>query len=212
MNGIIKIAIIAAISISIGGCRSSSGEGNTNAPAMSGGGAANQANNSTVSSTNPELIPYPGTENTNGKPATNGDTKVVTVDPKQLKPTNPPIPAADNSEVTTVLNEKGAVETRTFKNNPILAKIERATAGRDVQVKVFLKNGKVVNLPPDKIKNFTGDSAELILQAAGIQLPKPAQTGATGAATSTKTAGTKETKPGETTRTPNAPPVRVPTP
>jgi hypothetical protein len=210
MNGIIKVIIIAGISISIGGCSGTSGESNTNA-STANVGTANQANNSTVSNTNPEMIPYPGTENTNGAPPMDNNAKVLTVDPKQLQPTNPAVPGADNSEVITALNEKGAVETRTFKGHPVLAKVERTTAGRDLQLKVFLKNGKVVNLPPDKIKNFTGDSAQSILQAIGISAPKPPQTVGTGAATGTKTEDTKETIESRPPPAPNAPPVKAPT-
>lgn len=209
MNGIIKILIVTGILILIGGCSGTANESDTNASATN---AANQTNNSTVSNTNPNMIPYPGTENTNGVVAANGDVKVVTIDPKQLQPTNPSIPAADNSEVSTVLNEKGAVETRTFKGNPVLAKIERTTVGRDVQLKAYLKNGKVVNLPADKIRNFGGDSVQEILQAIGISAPKPpVQNADTGAATGAKTEDAPEIKPNRTTQTPNAPPVKVPT-
>lgn len=208
MNGIIKILIIAGILISNGACSGTSGEGNTNAANT---GATNQANNSTASNTNPQMIPYPGTENTNGVVAANSDVKVVTVDPKQLKPTNPGFPAADNSEVISTLNEKGAVETRIFKSHPVLAKIEKTTYGRDIQLKVYLRNGKVVDLPLEKIKNFAGDSAAEILQAAGISQPKPVQNAETGAAVGTKTENTKESKPERPAQTPNAPPLKVPT-
>jgi hypothetical protein len=209
MKGIIKIAIIAALLISINACSGSSSESVLNSPATNAN-TTNSANNAASSNTNAGLIPYSGTENTNGVPA-NADTKVVNIDPKQLKPTNPAMPAADNSEVGIALNEKGAVETRTFKSNPVLAKIEKTTEGRDVRLKVYLKNGKVIPIPAEKIKNFTGDSAEQILQAAGIQPPKPIQNIDTGAATGTKTADTTESKPNGATQTPNAPPVRMPT-
>ena len=209
MNGIIKIAIIAAILILIGGCAGSSGESSANA-STANANAANLPNAATLSSDNTELIPYP-TPNANGNPAANGETKVVNIDPKQLKPTNPAIPAADNSEVVIDLNQKGAVETRIFKSNPVLAKVEKMTYGRDVSVKVYLKNGKVIPLPTEKIKNFTGDSAEQILQAAGINTPKPVQNAETGAMTGTKATDSTESKADAPPRTPNAPPIRVPT-
>jgi hypothetical protein len=208
MRRIIKIVIIAGVLISIAACSGSSSDSVLNSPATNAN-TTNAANNA-ASNSNAGMIPYPGTENTNGIPA-NVETKVVSVDPKQLTPTNAAMPAADNSEVLIALNEKGAVETRTFKSNPLLAKIEKTTEGRDVRLKVYLKNGKVISLAPEKIKNFTTDSAEQILQAAGIQTPKPVQNAGTGAATGTKTADTTESKPNAASQTPNAPPVRMPT-
>jgi hypothetical protein len=218
MNGIIKIVIIAAVSISIGGCSGSSSESVLNSPAN--GSTPNAANNAPLSNTNAGLIPYPGTENTNGSPAANGNVKVVNIDSTQLKPTNPAVPAPDNSEISTSLNQQGAVETRIFKSNPVLAKIEKTSFGKDVQLKLYLKNGRVIPLPAEKIKNFTTDSAAQILQVAGIQSPKPVQNVETGAATGTKTGDISETaankpalesKPNAPRQTPNAPPLRVPT-
>jgi hypothetical protein len=209
MNGIIKIAIIAAILIPVGGCGGNSVETNANA-STANADAANLPDAATLSSGNTELIPYQAA-NTNGNPAANGETKVVNIDPKQLKPTNPATPAADNSEVTIDLNQKGAVETRIFKSNPVLAKVEKTTYGRDVGVKVYLKNGKVIPLAAEKIKNFTVDSAEQILQAAGVNAPKPVQNVETGAMTGAKAAETTETKPNQAAQTPNAPAVRAPT-
>lgn len=213
MNGIIKFTIIAAFSILLGGCSGTSGENNSNAPTANGN-TSNQVNGATVSNNNPALIPYPGTENTSGNSAANSDIKVTNIDPKQIKPTNPAMPAPDNSEMLTVLNEKGVVETRTFKSNPLLAKAQRTTVGRNVQIKLFLKNGKVIDVPAEKIENFPADSAAQILQAAGIVAPKPVQNpvqnAETGAATGAKTEDTKESKPNRPSQTPNAPPLKVP--
>lgn len=209
MNGIIKISIIAAFSVLLGGCAGTSGENNANAPTANVN-RSNQTNGSTISGNNPDLIPYPGTENTNGVPTANSDVKVTKIDPTQIKPTNPAMTAADNSEILTVLNEKGAVETRTFKSNPLLAKIERTTVGKNVQLKVYLKNGKVIDLPAEKIGNFTNDSAQQILQAAGLVAPKPVQNAGTGAATGTKAEETKDGKLNPSAQTPNAPPVKAP--
>jgi hypothetical protein len=122
------------------------------------------------------------------------------------------MPAPDNSEMLTVLNEKGVIETRTFKGNPLLAKVERTTVGRNVQLKVYLKNGKVIAVPAEKIGNFPTDSAQQILQAAGLAAAaSPVQNAGTGAATGTKTEETKESQPNPSAPTPNAPPVKAPT-
>lgn len=208
MSGILKIAIIAAILTLLGGCSGTSVDKNINA-STANGNSSNPANGESVSNT--AMIPYPGRGNTSGAPPADGDVQVVNIDPKQLKPTNPAIPAADNSEVVTTLNEKGAVETRTFKSHPVLARVEKTTFGREVQLKVHLKNGKVIPVQSEKIKNFTNDSAEQILQAAGIVSPKPAQNADTGAVTGTKTEVTKESKPNAAGQTPNTPPIKAPT-
>ncbi|HEX8367169.1 MAG TPA: hypothetical protein VF604_01260 [Pyrinomonadaceae bacterium] len=208
MNGILKIAIIAIILTLLGGCSGVSGDNNANA-STANVNSSNTANTESVSNT--AMIPYPGPGNTSGAPPANSDVQTVNIDPKQLKPTNPAVPAADNSEVISTLNEKGAVETRIFKSHPILAKVEKTTFGRDVQLKVYLKNGKVIPTPPEKIQNFINDSAEQILQAAGIQSPKPVQNAGTGAATGMKTEDTKESKPNAAPQTPNAPPIKAPT-
>ena len=209
MNGIIKIIIIAAILTLLGGC---SGASNGDADATSANGnSPNPANSAPVANTNTAMIPYPGTGNTNGAPPAETDAQVVRIDPKQLKPTSPAIPGTDNSEVSTVLNEKGAVETRIFKSHPVLAKIERTTFGREVQLKAYLKNGKAVSLAPEKIRNFTTDSAQQILEAAGIQTAKPVQNAGTGAATGTKTEETKESRTDNPAQTPDAPPLKAPT-
>lgn len=207
MNGIIKIVIVITIAAFIAGCSGASGENRATANANT----SNPANSVTVSNANPgDLIPYPGTENSNGSPS-NANVKVTNIDPQKIKPTNPAMPAADNSEITSTLNEKGGLDTRTFKSHPLLAKIERTTEGREVRLKVYLKNGKVIELPPGKIGNFANDSAAQILQAAGVQSPPPpVQNADTGAVTGKKTEETKESKPSSPAQTPNAPPGKVP--
>ena len=83
-------------------------------------------------------------------------------------------PAPDNSEISSTMNNNVPTEIRTFKNNPMLVKMERIFVDvKNPQIKVYLKNGKVVNVPPGKISNPATVSADEILSAAGIA-PKPA--------------------------------------
>lgn len=217
MKKVLIITTLTAFLIVIANCSGNSGDEKANVSINNAnGGNVNLTNSEMAANINTNMIPYPGTENTSGKPPlANADMKVVNVETKNLKPTNPTIPAADNSEIVTILNDKGAVETRTFKTNPLLSKIERTTLGKDVQLKVYLKNGKTISLQPDKIKNFTSDSAEQILVAAGIQPPPapPTQNSGTGAATGAKSEPGTQTqiKPNNPGKTPNAPGViRVP--
>lgn len=77
--------------------------------------------------------------------------------------------APDNSEVTSRMNVNGLpLETRTFNNHPILAKIERLDLD-DRNIKIYLRNGKSVKLPEGKITNFLSAPASDILNAAGLE-------------------------------------------
>jgi len=82
--------------------------------------------------------------------------------------------APDNSEISGTMNDQGVpIETRAFKNNPLLAKVEKIyTNANNPSIKVYLKNGKVINVPPDKIGNPSTASANEILVAVGA-IPKP---------------------------------------
>ncbi len=84
-------------------------------------------------------------------------------------------PASDNSEITATMDKQGVpIETRTFKDNPMLVKVERVFIDlKNPQTRVYLKNGKVVNVSPDKLSNPSTASANEILTAAGI-IPKSA--------------------------------------
>jgi len=93
--------------------------------------------------------------------------------PIQAKPMS--YPAPDNSEITSTMNNKVPIETRTFKNNPMLVKVERIFV-KDVkhpQIKVYLKDGKVLEVPSGRIENSATASANEILSAVGLVL-KPA--------------------------------------
>jgi len=78
--------------------------------------------------------------------------------------------APDNSEISSTMNNQGIpIEIRTFKNNPMLAKVEKVfTDLKNPQIKVYLKNGKVVDLPSGKISNSSTASANEILTAVGV--------------------------------------------
>jgi len=76
--------------------------------------------------------------------------------------------APDNSEITSTMNAKGQpLETRAFKNHPVLVKIER-TDLNDRDIKVYLKSGKVVILPENKAGGFLTVPASDILKAIGL--------------------------------------------
>ncbi|MCS6874028.1 MAG: hypothetical protein NZM17_05050 [Pyrinomonadaceae bacterium] len=83
---------------------------------------------------------------------------------------------SDGSEYWAILDEKGVTETREFKNHPQLAKIEKFTQGKNSTVKAYLKDGRVLQIPANKIRDFAQDTAEQILMAAGIKtVTKPVE-------------------------------------
>lgn len=93
------------------------------------------------------------------------------IDPSKMNKTILP----DGSEYYAVLDAKGVTETRVFKNNPDLEKIEKFTQGRNVTIKAYLKNGKVIQIAPNKIRDFAQEPADQILIAAGVKSPPPPQ-------------------------------------
>jgi hypothetical protein len=82
-------------------------------------------------------------------------------------------PAPDNSTFTSYLTDAG-YEIRTFKNHPQLLRVEKRTANDGSQtIKVFLRNGKVVQLPGKSIPLLASAPAEVIAGVAGIQPASP---------------------------------------
>lgn len=79
-------------------------------------------------------------------------------------------PAPDDSEIIAENNTDGdLVETRIFKNHDMIAKVERilTASRRDGRVRIFLKNGRVYELPVSKLKNALKDSPGDIIKAVG---------------------------------------------
>jgi hypothetical protein len=80
--------------------------------------------------------------------------------------------APDNSEIFAELGEV-PIETRVFKNHPQLIKVVKSGIPPNQTIKVYLKGGKTVDLPGDKITNLGTEPAANILQAVGIQPAAP---------------------------------------
>ena len=91
-------------------------------------------------------------------------------------------PAPDSSEITTALGQD-LVETRTFKNNAQIAKIEVIGTTKKT-VKVYLRNGQVRELPEGKVGDPLSESASNILKAlapGGVETGKSESKPASGA-------------------------------
>lgn len=144
---------------------------------LAGDGQTNENSNSLVDgqkiqvqNIDPNTVNMPGNSNMNvpnGRVITNGPA-----DPNfKGKPME--MPAAYNSTMSTTMNKDGKfLETRAFKDDPQILKLERMQELKTF--KLYLKNGKVIELPYEKAENlFLQGSPSDLLLAAGI---KPAAT------------------------------------
>lgn len=77
------------------------------------------------------------------------------------------LPAPDDSEYTSQLTDVG-LEVRTFKKHPQLLKVEKTITPTEQKVRVFLKDGRVLEVPASKINSMRSDPASVFLAAAGI--------------------------------------------
>ena len=80
-------------------------------------------------------------------------------------------PAPDNSTFVSYLTDAG-YEIRTFKSHPQLLRVEKRVATDSQTIKVFLRNGRVVELPGNALSALATVGADAILSAAGVQ-PNP---------------------------------------
>lgn len=166
--------LIIAILVFSGGC-------STNPPADQANLGANPAANSnpsnanTVAATNAkpasELQPYNGVQNLNPNAfnATNDNLKVIPYQPKKGEMPYGTRTAPDDSIFSSGSRGKDFVETRTFKNHPILSKVEKIMDGKTSKYKVYLKGGKIVEAPADKLTNFAAMAPNSILEAIGMK-------------------------------------------
>jgi hypothetical protein len=173
---------MAVLAVS-GGCSSnpetnSPANGGAN-PALVSGSNTNPANANTAAATNADptgaVVPYNGVQNLNPNAfnAASDNLKVIPYKPKDGELPYGSRNAPDESVVSTTSRGKDFVETRTFKNHPQLAKVEKITDGKDTKYKVFLKNGKILDAPADKMGNFTALAPNSILEVVGIQPKLP---------------------------------------
>ena len=79
-------------------------------------------------------------------------------------------PAPEDSTMTATLTDF-ARETRTWKKHPVLAKVEKVHDGGDGSIKVYLRDGKVIDLPGNSIGQLDQVTAASVLQIAGVTAP-----------------------------------------
>src|SRR5215213_11490706 len=137
---------------------------------------SNPANANSIAATNsnpPGAQPYNGVQNLNPSAfnATNDNLKVIPVQPKKDEMPYGSRTAPDDSIISSGSRGRDFVETRTFKSHAVLDKVEKIMDGRTTKYKVYLKSGKVVDAPAEKMSNFAVTSPEGILDAIGM-MPK----------------------------------------
>ena len=112
-------------------------------------------------------------------PATNARDRLARKRFIDVPSTGPPPPpqllaAPDNSQIATTMNRDGAViETRIFKNHPQIEKVESIwLTPKQRNVRIFLKDGRVVETKTDRIETLRTASTKLLLEIAGIKVTK----------------------------------------
>lgn len=79
-------------------------------------------------------------------------------------------PAPDNSTYSTKLTDV-ATETRQFRSHPQINKVERITDTNGSRVKIYLKNGKIVDADPNRFRQIANVSVNEFILAAGLTPP-----------------------------------------
>jgi len=166
---------IMAISVVFSGCSSSVGTNQATNGANRIAPNSNPANANSASAVNSNssgMQPYSENINPNAFNAANSNLKVIKYEPKKDELPYGSRAAPDDSVITTGSRGTDFIETRTFKSHAVLAKVEKIMDGKTEKYKVYLKNGKVVDAPADKMNTMQSLAPENILDAIGM-LPKP---------------------------------------
>ncbi len=89
-------------------------------------------------------------------------------EPGAVKPAG--VAAPYNSTIVSTMSKQNEfLEIREFQGDPLLLRAERTQENK--KIKLFLKNGKVIEMPYDKNALFLGASPNELLSAAGVQPP-----------------------------------------
>ena len=143
------------------------------------------ANANTPGSANTSTVPQsPGNEPAPADPAANiRRSRMDAIRKDAADPNTPKLdteellrrsakPAPENSDFAVALTDI-VVERRTFHDNTQLIKVEKITQGEKKTLKIYLANGKVVELPGDRLASISTAASVTILKIAGIATPPP---------------------------------------
>lgn len=177
-----KYTLPALILFALSGCGGDAGSGTKNAATTANSKPIVQNQNSNA----PDQAKVPS----NGENGPNAQQNPITLsrnkkidemrkagsDPNAPKPdieallTASTRPAPEDSEFSVALADI-LVERRTFLNNPVLAKVEKTANGQNKVIKVFLKDGRTIDVRGDAIETLSTAASSSILKAAGIAAP-----------------------------------------
>lgn len=76
----------------------------------------------------------------------------------------------DDSQYWSVLTDV-ATETRQFRSNPQIAKVEKINDGRNATIKIHLRNGKVMEFPGNRVADISRESVNTFIAMAGLKPP-----------------------------------------
>ena len=184
MKNIATLAFLAIVAIFLSACQSSE---STPDPSKAGKSANSQPNSANSAAQTETAAPGANAENPAAN-AVNSTGSFEDMKARKMQGMRGPLsdqtgiatkaqpfsrPAPDNSIYSVTLADE-AVETRTFKDNPQLVRVEKRSNGTQSSIKVFLKDGRVIDLPGDKIAAMSMASAADILAAAGVNHGGPA--------------------------------------
>lgn len=139
--------------------------------------------NKTAASPSPSQTSTPNTNPANS--VTNAQTGTFANPPNNKKVVNSPTnetpsqlrfqPAAEDSEIASSMNSSGQMYSiRVFRNHPQLAKVESVWVNKkDKALKIFLKDGRVLEVTTDRILNLKQATTAQLLELVGIQPAQP---------------------------------------
>jgi len=165
-----RLFSLILVSVFLAGCSSSEPTApNTRTAANSGNQAVNIQDNTGPATGDANV--YPLKEAGNNSLPVNGPANKNTKDPKTQSSSRP---APDDSQIYSELTDV-PTETRVFNSHPLLLKVVKTGMPPNQKVKIYVKGGKVIELPGDKIPNMVA-SAATIVREAGLTMPEaPAQ-------------------------------------
>ncbi|MDM7922948.1 MAG: hypothetical protein QUS14_11665 [Pyrinomonadaceae bacterium] len=73
----------------------------------------------------------------------------------------------DDSQYWSVLTDV-ATETRQFRSNPQIAKVEKINDGKTAVIKIHLRNGKVMDFPGNRVADISRESVNTFIAMAGL--------------------------------------------
>lgn len=185
---ITRVLLFVILSVAVFAAACSSGTTTTPANSASGNPSgsqtaeplAGQANSNSQQGTVASVPVAPEAPGPVSGPLTGPPRKpLVDSNPNGPIPEPQRVPASENSEMSTTMDKAGNfVETRYFKTDPMLVKVQRTWLGPGKStLKIWLKNGKEVTASGDKIENLSIAPIPSLLALAGVKTV-PGSTGA----------------------------------